>query len=67
MAQHQQNVREAARSMIRRYGHAALEQTDQRIGELGKLGEVEAVALWREIRTAVQDLTDGGEYRPDDG
>ena len=54
----QQKVREAAVSMIERYGQTALQQIDQRIGELRKHGADETVLLWREIRGAVKCLLD---------
>jgi hypothetical protein len=52
----QQNVRDAAVSMIERYGRSALQQVDQRIHELRELREDEAVLLWQEIRIAVENL-----------
>lgn len=39
--------------MILRYGTEALQQADQRIRELQKHGEEEAVRLWQEIRAAI--------------
>ena len=58
MTRRQQKVSEAAVSMIERYGRTALQQVDQRIGELREHGEDETVLLWREIRSAVQCLLD---------
>ncbi len=58
MRRRQQKVREAAVSMIERYGRTALQQVDQRIGELREHGEDETVLLWREIRGAVKCLLD---------
>lgn len=54
MRRRQQNIREAARSMIERYGKSALKQVDQRIRELRNCQEDEAVLLWQEIRTSIK-------------
>ena len=42
--------------MIQRFGDAALDQIDLRIRELHQHSEKNAVALWQDVRKAVQDL-----------
>ena len=54
----QHDIREAARSMIERYGRAALSQVDQRIQELREHGEEETLKLWRDVRAEVQSMLD---------
>ena len=58
MTGRQHEIREAARSMIERYGRAALQQVDQRIGELREHGEEETLRLWRDVRTQVSSMLD---------
>ncbi len=47
--------------MIRRYGLRAGQEVDQRIWELQKSGDNEAMLLWQEIHKRVVELMDSGE------
>ena len=56
MSPKDQNVWNAARNMIERYGDDALGEVDLRIAGLKTQGEEEAQGLWVEIRRAVETL-----------
>ena len=56
MTNNENEIEQAARNMIERYGADALKEVDLRILELESRNPQEAVALWREIRERVVQL-----------
>jgi hypothetical protein len=46
----------AATLMLKRYGHAALEQSDLRVDELTAAGDHDGADTWRRISAAVVQL-----------
>ena len=46
----------SAQEMIDRYGRNALSQINTRIAELERLGEADALTVWRQIREAAEVL-----------
>ena len=53
----------SAQEMIDRYGPNALSQIHTRIAELEKLGESDALSVWRQIRDAAEALLESQNSR----
>ena len=56
MTNNDKEVKTAAINMIDRYGDSALQEVDLRILELQSKNQLEALRLWREIRSRVNFL-----------
>ena len=61
MTRRGEEVDEAARKMIRRFGLRAGEEVDQRVRELHQSGDHEATLFWLEIHSRVVELLNSGE------
>jgi len=56
MTDNENEIQNAAKNMIERYGDNALKEIDLRILELESRNQQEALRLWREIRKRVELL-----------
>jgi len=56
MTDYENEIQNAARNMIERYGDNALKEVDLRVLELESRNQQEALRLWRDIRKRVELL-----------
>ena len=56
MTDYENEIEQAARNMLERYGIDALKEIDLRILELESRNQLDAVKLWRDIRNRVLQI-----------
>jgi hypothetical protein len=56
MTNNENEIQNAAKNMIERYGENALDEVDLRVLELESRNQQEALRLWRDIRKRVELL-----------